>query len=1793
MSSNREVRVRIVAKDDASPAFASLARNVDGAASKIDKASDKVSSSFVESSRESFKFTKSLDTTLLAIDRTAGALGRLGQASINQQRTVEALRVSYGAAADSILAYSQRLAESSNFSAQAAQQGALTASTLVKNYGLTTKEVEKLLSISADLAELYRIDLADAVLRTSSAIRGEAESSEILGLSLQDNYVSAQAAQRGMVGWATSMTDAEKASFRLTIMTEQATYAQGEAAKASETTRGQMADLTNQASLAEAALGGMVGPIGTMAVTASDAAVTFTVLSEGIVEMASKAKESAVVMNVLKAAISPVGVAIGAAVLAGGLLIRNWKEQEAAAAENEAAILSLRTQIELLGNANAEVAIGNAALSDTEIGGAGQVAKNLAATVFFLSEDLDKYVVSANEAQAINVLLGQSSAIAAKELDAYSVFVEKASEAVRTGVADADDYEKVLRAVTDIFQDQGSGAQMARDRTIDLMNVWAQTEGSLSDLAAGLAKVDDELLVYDKYVDDTTAAHKNFVQATRDALLGVQSFPNQAETDKWLTEKTLIEDAKKEKQAFLDLQTYGDSGVISFRGAGGASAEEAASAKIAADAVDDKAAADAKADAAARDAAAAAKEHASAMEQERSAAIDVSNAMIGTAQDRETAAQAARDAASAAIQAEQDYATSVSDIDKDFYSNRADADEAYQESRADAEESYQESRQQADQQYSDQIKEFAKNRVQTEKDGIKTLKGLDQQRVAAAKAAEQKLGEFADQRVAAQVDAQEKLADAEGTYHDALAKSNEAQNDLRKSIQEQTIDASRSWNELQAENARALANLQQEVAAAQADRNQDYKRALQDYKTDLTRLTEDYNTAISAPGLTSEDAAKISLDYEREKADLLLNQKRTQQDKNEADKEAQQDAKKQRDDMGRKQEEAARAYAAQIKDLHEQEAEQLKAIQEQRSDAAKEYAEQTADIRDQQSDQLRAIAEQEAETRRDLADEEADLAKQKVVAARENARALQELDRQRADAEKTYQENAAKQAAAFAKSAADATEAYTEARAKDEEAHAEALQAAADEYAKKQEQAAADAIANETDLQRLLREGKITQSEYNDLYAANKKVQETSKAIEDEKLILALKEIPQRQTLLDKELDRVKAAKDYNDLLEDRGDYVDPLDGPVPVKGAPPQTGGVTKVSLEKANDFSSDLAAIKTEVTDTLANIYASVSPTRAATWIGNIADLKQDLTDNFTATVRSAPISVVRAPTWANNITDIKQDLVDNFTATERAASITVKRGETWASSITDLKQDLVDNFTGSERGAPITVVRASSWSQNVNDIKQDLVDNFTATERDAMIGVVRGDSWVEDVTDIKQDLVDNFTEYDRIVKIGVARNDSWSGDVNDIKQDLEDNFTDPDRRAPIGVTRDPSWTADVNDIKQDLTENFVDPERNAPIGVERSETWVSDVNDIKADITDNFSGERKAPIGVTRAGDWVTSVNEIKGDIADNFTATVKRAPVSVALAPSYSKDVLAVRNAIERDLGSIELDVTVKQSAPAHRPRGVSETDDPGDGPPARALGGPGGGQWIMTGEYGPEAMWAPAGSYIMSAGATSARQGLQGFASGGVPRRDWKRYVEKQPQWLQDYMAKQNYSAQEKEQLLEGTAALAGDPPSVQKVPTADPPVSTKEKRNPDKYNSGDNAPAPTKPKPKPGAPPPPKPGSPGYIRTYEADRTGTAADLAVFGQEDTKSAQLERGLSQAVKSRSAAAASTLGSQANTAILADAVRKLERQIARLAEKLNREQNTQPLINYGTMYTQSSPGLSAATASARQAATALRL
>lgn len=111
---------------------------------------------------------------------------------------------------------------------------------MTKRLGLSAEQMVKVTEIAGDLGA-GKFDLVDATERITAALRGEAEASEALGLTLNEDYVRGWYEASNATGKAwKDLTDLEKAQIRYQVLLEQSDPSLGKAADSLETYAGSM-----------------------------------------------------------------------------------------------------------------------------------------------------------------------------------------------------------------------------------------------------------------------------------------------------------------------------------------------------------------------------------------------------------------------------------------------------------------------------------------------------------------------------------------------------------------------------------------------------------------------------------------------------------------------------------------------------------------------------------------------------------------------------------------------------------------------------------------------------------------------------------------------------------------------------------------------------------------------------------------------------------------------------------------------------------------------------------------------------------------------------------------------------------------------------------------------------------------------------------------------------------------------------------------------------------------------------------------------------------------------------------------------------------------------------------------------------------------------------------------------------------------------------------------------------------------------------------------------------------------
>lgn len=170
-------------------------------------------------------FGAGLSIASSAGDALHDSMARSIELAIEEARTSRAVAMAYGTQASAYTQFAQQLSAQTGFTKTSILEASLSARTLNQNYGLTIAQTQKLISVSADLAAMRGIGVAEAFERIQSAMRGEAEASEYLGLTLNETFLKTKGLTEGM-------SESEKTQIRYTEALKQTAQFSGLAAQA-------------------------------------------------------------------------------------------------------------------------------------------------------------------------------------------------------------------------------------------------------------------------------------------------------------------------------------------------------------------------------------------------------------------------------------------------------------------------------------------------------------------------------------------------------------------------------------------------------------------------------------------------------------------------------------------------------------------------------------------------------------------------------------------------------------------------------------------------------------------------------------------------------------------------------------------------------------------------------------------------------------------------------------------------------------------------------------------------------------------------------------------------------------------------------------------------------------------------------------------------------------------------------------------------------------------------------------------------------------------------------------------------------------------------------------------------------------------------------------------------------------------------------------------------------------------------------------------------------------------------
>ena len=113
----------------------------------------------------------------------------------------------------------------------------------MQRYGITGDKYINLVARAADIGASKNLELKESIDRIESAMRGEAEASEYLGITLNDTYLKNIAFGGSLKNTYEKMTDLQKTQVRFNELMEQNGKYQGAAESAASTLSGSLSSL--------------------------------------------------------------------------------------------------------------------------------------------------------------------------------------------------------------------------------------------------------------------------------------------------------------------------------------------------------------------------------------------------------------------------------------------------------------------------------------------------------------------------------------------------------------------------------------------------------------------------------------------------------------------------------------------------------------------------------------------------------------------------------------------------------------------------------------------------------------------------------------------------------------------------------------------------------------------------------------------------------------------------------------------------------------------------------------------------------------------------------------------------------------------------------------------------------------------------------------------------------------------------------------------------------------------------------------------------------------------------------------------------------------------------------------------------------------------------------------------------------------------------------------------------------------------------------------------------------------
>lgn len=262
---------------------AEMSRSFESAADRIESSIDDATRATKEAERATTDYSRASGEMLRGLGLLGTAFVMYSNQVRDHERSIIAVERIYGEAASSYIDYANQIQNTSIFSNEEALEAIRLMGTLRAEYDLTDQQVMQLVQTSADLASIHGYELADAAMRVQSAVRGETESIEQLGIALNATAIDRE-------GLMTTVSNAEAAQFRYNALMEQSATSMGAAAEVAQTTTGQVQQLANATQDSVAAFIQWTGPIGQAAAGLSTFGLQAGLAVTGVTQLAQGIK---------------------------------------------------------------------------------------------------------------------------------------------------------------------------------------------------------------------------------------------------------------------------------------------------------------------------------------------------------------------------------------------------------------------------------------------------------------------------------------------------------------------------------------------------------------------------------------------------------------------------------------------------------------------------------------------------------------------------------------------------------------------------------------------------------------------------------------------------------------------------------------------------------------------------------------------------------------------------------------------------------------------------------------------------------------------------------------------------------------------------------------------------------------------------------------------------------------------------------------------------------------------------------------------------------------------------------------------------------------------------------------------------------------------------------------------------------------------------------------------------------------------------------------------------------------